>query len=307
MLGGISPGRPPPSGAGLATKEVPIMASNIVRRTAAAALGLVLILGGLVGCSDSSSPGTSTGTLRMHLVDAPAFLESIDALEVVFTEVRVHRSESAEEGDGGWITVLPDSLPVEDRTFDLLELVDGVFATLGEVELETGTYTQVRIMLESATLVIDGLPQDLFIPSGFQSGIKLVGSFTINADEITDLTVDFDVAQSLHEAPPGSGNFILRPTIRLVQTILSGTISGTVEPVGIGAVVYALAPATGDTMASSLADPLTGGYMLQALLAGTYDVRADAAGYVAAVQAGIAVVAGQDTSGVDFTLEAETE
>jgi hypothetical protein len=111
----------------------------------------------------------------------------------------------------------------------------------------------------------------------------------------------------LHEAPPGSGNFILRPTIRLVQTLLSGTIAGKVEPFGIGAVVYALAPATGDTVSSCLTDPVTGGYVLQALLAGTYDVRADATGYEAAVVTGIEVVAGQNVADVDFVLVPEVE
>ncbi|HOX27053.1 MAG TPA: DUF4382 domain-containing protein [Candidatus Krumholzibacteria bacterium] len=283
------------------------MNQRIDWRMMTAGLGLALVLGGATGCSDSTDPTSETGTLRMTMVDAPAFLEDVEAVEVVFEEVRVHRSQDAEGGDGGWMTVLPDTLPVEDRTFDLLQLVNGVFVTLGEVDLATGTYTQVRIMVESATITVDGVAQDLFIPSGYQSGIKLIGPFTIDPDEITDLTLDFDLAQSLHEAPPGSGNFILRPTIRLIQTVLSGSISGTVEPVNIGAVVYALSPATGDTMASTLPDTLTGDYRLQALLAGVYDVRADAAGHEPATRLAIEVVAGQDVPDVDFVLAPQTD
>ena len=266
---------------------------------------MLLAVGGLTSCSDTTTPETSgqTGTLRVLLVDAPARLQAVESLEVVFERVLVHRGSEVEElEDGGWITVLSDTLPVEDRTFDLLQLVNGVFATLGEVELEAGVYTQVRIMLESATLVIDGAPQNLFIPSGYQTGIKLVGEFTVEPNVITEITVDFDVAQSLHEAPPGSGNYILRPTIRLVQTTLSGTISGIVTPVDIGAVIYALDPATGDTVTTALADPVTGGYVLQALLAGTYDVRAEAEGYEAATITGIPVVAGADKPNIDFEL-----
>ncbi len=277
------------------------MYRRIMQRAVTAGIGVVLTILGLASCSDSADP-TETGTLRVILMDAPTQLQAVDSLEVVFEKVLVHRSSNAGPSDGGWFVVLSDTLPVEKRTFDLLQLVNGVFTTLGEVELETGRYTQIRIMLESATLFVDGTPQNLSIPSGAQTGIKLVGGFTIDPNVITELAVDFDVARSLHENPPGSGNYILRPTIRLVQTTFSGTISGIVIPAGIGAVLFALEPATGDTVATTLADPATGGYMLPALLAGTYDVRAEAVGYEDSTKAGITVTAGADTPDVDFEL-----
>ncbi len=266
------------------------------------ALVLGLTAGGLTACSDSTSPEDGTGTLQVNLVDAPAGIEAVEAFEVVFEEVLVHQASGAEIEEGGWFSILPNTLPEADRTFDLLELVNGVFATLGEVELEAGTYTQIRIMLERATLTVDGMEQDLFIPSGDQTGIKLTGTINIDPNVITEITVDFDVAQSLHESPPGSGSYILRPTIRLVQTVLSGTISGTVTPTGIGAVLFALDPANGDTVTTTLTNGDTGEYVIQALLAGTYDVRAEAEGYEESLQTGIEVTAGEDTPDVDFEL-----
>ena len=265
--------------------------------------GIVAVLcgSGLTSCSDSVGP-PETGTLQMVLVDAPAQIEAVDSLKVVFKDVRVHRSSDSGTATGGWITVLPETLPVEARTFNLLELVNGVFATLGEVELEVGRYTQIRIALESATLFVDGVPQNLTIPSGFQSGIKLVGGFTIEPDLVTTVAADFDVARSLHEDPPGSGDYILRPTIRLMQTSLSGTISGIVTPTGIGAVLFALRPATGDTITTTLANPINGAYVLPALPAGSYDVRAEAPGYVTSTRSGVAVAAGADTPNIDFGL-----
>lgn len=264
-------------------------------------IGAVLTTCGLMSCSDSVKPA-ETGTLRMVLTDAPTQLQAVDSLKVVFEKVLVHRSSGGDSSNDGWFVVLSDTLPVEERTFDLLQLVNGVFATLGAVELETGRYTQIRIMLESATLYVDGAPQNLTIPSGYQSGIKLVKGFTIEADVITEIIADFDVARSLHENPPGSGNFILRPTIRLVQRTLSGTISGTVIPTGIGAVLFAIYPATGDTVATTLVNSTTGAYVLPALLAGTYDVRAEAVGYSDSTRTGVTVIAGGDTPDVDFEL-----
>lgn len=278
---------------------------NVLRHLTALVLGLGLAAGGLTACSDSTSPEDGTGTLRVNLVDAPADIEAVESLEIVFEQVLVHQAAEAEMAEAGWDTVLAADLPEADRTFDLLELVNGVFATLGEVELEAGTYTQVRIMLESATLTVDGVEEDLFIPSGDQTGIKLTGGFSIDPNVITEITVDFDVAQSLHEAPPGSGNYILRPTIRLVQNVLSGTISGTVTPTGIGAVVYAADPdiavADRDTL-STLVDGSTGEYTLQAVLEGDYTVWAAAEGYEDSVKEDIQVTAGEDTPDTDFEL-----
>ena len=284
------------------------MRSRTMTYILAAGLAAFLAVGGLVSCSDDSIPTATggTGTLRMLLVDAPAGMAGVESLEIVFDEVLVSRcAEEADSADCEWYTVLADTLPLEDRTFELLDLVNGVFATLGEVELEPGYYCQVRITLGDATLIVDGEPQELKIPSGYQSGIKLVGGFTIEPNVVTELVADFDVAVSLHEAPPGSGRYILRPTIHIVQKTLSGTISGTVLPSGIGAVVYALDPATSDTVTSTLPDTLTGEYMLQALLAGTYEVTASAAGYVDSTRTGIVVTAGADTPDIDFTLDLE--
>jgi hypothetical protein len=281
------------------------MNSRIMRSMITTGAALLLVMGGLISCSDSTSStgtGVETGTLRMVLVDAPADMEGVESLEVVFDKILIHRGSGEEHPVDGWITILYDTLPVEQRTFDLMELVNGHFGNLCEKELEAGTYTQIRIMLESATLVVDGEPQNLTIPSGDQTGIKLVGGFKIDPNVITEFTLDFDVAKSLHEAPPGSGNYILRPTIRLVQTTLSGTISGTVLPAGIGAVIYALDPSTVDTVAATLVDPVTGEYVLQALLAGIYDVRASAVGYADSARTGIAVTAGLNTPDVDFEL-----
>ncbi len=269
----------------------------------ATALGALMTLGGVTGCSDSTNPGQPQyGTLRMNLVDAPADLQGVESLVVIFSRVIVHRSAEADSAHEGWFTILADTLPEDERTFDLLQLVNGVFATLGEVELEAGHYTQVRIMLERAVLTVDGVVQSLFIPSGDETGIKLVGGFSVAPDVVTDLTVDFDVARSLIEAPPGSGNYILRPTIRLVQSALAGAIAGTVTPLGIGAVISALDPVSGETVATTLVDPTTGGYLLPALPAGTYDVLAEAPGYADGLVAGVVVAAGQETAGVDFEL-----
>jgi hypothetical protein len=276
------------------------------RLTLTLAALVALSLTGLSSCSDNPTrPDGTTGRLQIFMVDAPSPIEHLEALEIVFKEVKVHAAadtagKNEDEGDT-WITVMSDTLAEADRTFDLLELVGGVHALLADVELESGHYTQLRIVIDSATVTIGGQSHPLTVPSGAQSGLKLTGGWDVDPGVITSLTLDFDVNKSLKETPPGSGNYKLKPTIRIIQTALSGNISGLVTPAGIGAVVFAY-DAVVDTLVTSALVDTSGAYVLQALLAGTYDVEATAAGYNAARIEDVDVYAEQDTGEVDFVL-----
>lgn len=272
----------------------------------ALAAPIAFMLAGLSSCSDDPTrPASTTGRLQIYMVDAPAAYDDLEALEVIFKEVKVHAASDAEDnatdGNASWITVMSDTLPVEARTFDLLELVGGVRALIGDVELEAGHYTQLRIVIDSATVFIAGESYPVTVPSGAQSGLKLTGGWDVDPNVITSLTLDFDVNKSLIETPPGSGNFKLKPTIRMIQTVLSGTISGTVTPTGIGASVFAY-DSVADTLVTSTFVDIAGAYVLQAMPAGTYDVEATAAGYDTVRATDIEVQAEQDTGGVDFVL-----
>lgn len=267
--------------------------------------GVALLLGLMApGCDDDSTAPEEPGTLRMHLIDAPALVDSVEALTLVLSDVRVHASAEAEgEDEGGWIDLMTDTLEVEERTFDLLELVNGVDAVLGETELAPGTYTQIRLIIEEATLTRAGTTHPLSIPSGMQTGLKLIEPFEIVSNEITNLTLDFDAGRSVRETPPGSGDYRLQPTIRVIQDVLSGSISGTVLPLDVGAQVLAVSTDSGDTVTTTFVDALDGGYQLSGLLAGEYDVTAVASGFQDSTAAAIAVVADETTSGVDFELQ----
>lgn len=68
---------------------------------------------------------------------------------------------------------------------------------------------------------------EIFVPSGTQTGLKLVDGVTITADQETRFYIDWDVRLALVD-PPGLPGWILRPTLRVMT--LFGTLSGTVEP-----------------------------------------------------------------------------
>lgn len=252
--------------------------------------------------SACSTEPSGTGTLQLNLVDAPVPIEGIEAIDIVFSFISVHASADADSGNVGWIIVMDDQTSAEDRTFNLLEYVNGTSALLGEAELEEGHYTQLRIGIQSASITINGTTSDLTIPSGSQSGLKLTGGFNIDPNVITAITLDFDAGESVRENPPKSGRYKLQPTIRMIETILSGTISGTVTPDTLRTLVTAYEAGTTTVVTSTYTDTLTGDYMLQALLEGAYDLEAAAEGYDPSTEAGVTVIAGQDNPDHDFTL-----
>jgi hypothetical protein len=251
----------------------------------------------------TTSPQGKTGTLKMTLVDAPILGADVDAVTITVSRVEVHRETAEDEPSSGWIEVGGDEgSSLDVRTFNLLELVGGVEALLGTTELEAGTYTQIRLFVDDATITTNGEEVPLRIPSAEQTGIKLIHPFEIRPDELTELTLDFDVERSVHEAPPGSGNFMMRPTIRVVQTALSGSVAGVVSPAGVGAVVNVYEAGTTNLVTTAHVDEASGAYAVRGLLAGTYDIQVVADGFVTASRTGVTVVAGTESGGLDFTL-----
>ena len=277
---------------------------NRIRKTwIGGLLSAVVLTLGLAACS-STDPSES-GSLQLTLVDAPAPIDGIEAIDITFSSILVHKTSSAELDDAQWIVLLDEDLSDAERTFDLLEYVNGASAVLGSASLESGHYSQIRIIIESATITIDGVESDLTILSGTVSGLKLTHAFTIDANVITEIILDFDAGESVSEVPAGSGNYRLQPTIRSVTEVISGTISGNVTPRGIDAMVIAYEAGTTVAITSTYVDEETGDYVLPALLAGSYDLEAVAEGYVTGTEAGVTVTAQADTGDHDFVLIAD--
>lgn len=170
-----------------------------------------LLLAGAAACS--SKPGY----LSVHLVDAPGDYEQVN-LHVVRVEVN---------GPGGWTT-----LSEPDQTYDLLTLRGGVFATLAPTaSLPAGHYTQVRLVLGPGNTVkpTGGVLEDLVVPSGLQSGLKIVCDTNLGEGETRDVFIDLDAERSVFLHETGSGKYILRPVVHCVDQIATGAISGQID------------------------------------------------------------------------------
>ena len=124
------------------------------------------------------------------------------------------------------------------KQIDLLVLKSGLIELLlGEENLPAGHYNWIRLKVEAELGVLDsyielddGSIHSLWIPSGSQTGLKLINGFDILAGGFADFTIDFNLRKSVHN-PSGIGDdYILKPALRIVDNSLAGSIKGTIDP-----------------------------------------------------------------------------
>lgn len=213
----------------------------------------------IAGCTESTSPETAKGDIKITMVDAPA---SYDAVNIVVTRVEVHKSGG--DDNSGWIVINNNT-----ATYDLLTLRNGVSAVIGNSQLDVGKYTQIRLIVgEGSTVVVNGVTHLLEIPSGENSGLKLNHSFEIYPGILYELLLDFDAGRSI--VLSGNGQYKLKPVIRLIPMQISGSISGIINPVIAAEYVYAI---NGTDTAGTIVNPFTGSFKLMALLQQNYRIE----------------------------------
>jgi hypothetical protein len=216
-----------------------------------------------IGCGGSGGGSSSgMGTLSMSLADAPD--PSTSAVNVTIDKVEANV-------DGNWQQI---NTATPAFSGDLLTLAKTT-SPLGTTQLPTGHYTQVRLFVSSATLTDSTGTHDVTIPSGSQTGLKVLVDYDINAGDVTNVLLDFDVNHSI--VSTGSGKFMLKPVVRGSVQVLSGTVTGTVVD-GSGAVQGATVTLTPSGQAPSATDPsvLTlsdGTFKVWGVMPSTYDVN----------------------------------
>jgi len=196
--------------------------------------------GGGSGDSAVSSSEADQGTLQLALVDASS--GSYKAVYVTIARVEVHLGGD-EDDNGNWLVVAEPN-----KTYNLLELVNGVFATLSEdddpIYLDAGLYSQMRLIIElwvpstgqnilsqdhpHANYVIDEDDNEIHklkVPSDV---VKIVKGFEINANQTTELILDFDAMRSVVTRGNSGKDYILKPTIKVRTESEAVIVKGTV-------------------------------------------------------------------------------
>lgn len=280
-------------------------------RNALLALPLPLLIAACGGGDGGTNAGS--GTLHVSMTDAPAC--GFDHVYVTVNKVRVHASASAADNDGGWT----DIALTAPQKVDLLSLTNGLLTDLGSAPLAAGQYQQLRLVLapnQSNTLANSVVPtggteQPLATPSGAQSGYKIIQPFTVQADTLVDLVLDFNACKSI--VTQGNGNYLLKPVVTATPTVVSGSITGYVPAAQAGTTVYA--EQNGHVVRGTVADS-TGKFVLSPLVQsstnGNYDVvivdNNPAGGHATGVIRSVPVTASTTTtvatSGQPITLAA---
>jgi hypothetical protein len=282
----------------------------------------------LTACGGGGGGGDSTGTASLSLTDAPVdgaleVVVSIDGVE--FQPGGGDRIMFYLADTNGTCEVVTTPDPSSPCQINLLDYMGTNRVTLLDtVTLPAGKYSWVRLVLNNDPgyiKLLDGSQYPLRIPSGAETGLKLIGGFKVAAGNQTDYTIDFDLRKSVHD-PEGSEDYILRPTLRMVDNLEVGTLSGTVASsffaggtcTGAVYVFYAGTPNAPDDE-DGVDDPITTamvpadgvyGYTVGFLAEGDYLVAftCDAAADVSAVdnpgvtflnQALVHITAGQNT------------
>lgn len=198
--------------------------------------GITALAAAVAACGGGgSSDSDATGTASIGLTDAP--VTDLTEVNLNITSVEVKPSE------GQSITVQIETEDGENAlNINLLDFQGGKVAQLFEdQEFPAGQYDWIRLHLGANPYVKEAgenpdAEVDLFLPSGFQTGLKLQGGFIIPAGGSADFTIDFDVRKSIVNAGAkgtGDSKYILKPAHRLIDNTDAGSIIGDVDYVSI--------------------------------------------------------------------------
>ena len=183
-----------------------------------------LLAAGALGLSACGSGGADTGQMKLTAADAP--VDGAQAVVVKFTGIEL----TGNSGNPVQITF------PQPKSIDLLNQSGTASAVLFDQPIPAGSYGQIRVMVvadgdpgNSYITLSDGTMHGLQVPSGFETGLKLVSGFTVPSGGVVDYTIDFDLRKAI-TCPSGQAPACtLKPTERLVDNTTVGNIQGVVD------------------------------------------------------------------------------
>jgi hypothetical protein len=211
-----------------------------IRRSRGHLYGSTLLLLLLVGCgggepATAPSDGAVTGTLgvidvRLSTFDAGGIegsaqamvlgggrledLEDIAALFMTLDAVRIYPA-GADTSAGEPIECNYLEFPIEPLTVDVTELDATLTELLGTLTVPEGDYTHLAIHV--AELWAENTAGELVevrLPGESEPLLKVLVPFSVVGGEVTEIVLAVDLARSLREVPPGSGEYLMIPVLR---------------------------------------------------------------------------------------------
>ena len=253
-------------------------------------------------CSETNESIEELARVQLKLIDAPG-----DYLEVNVEIIDIQYRSSEEDG---WESFESETdYPIN---VDLTELIAGNDLLLTDQVLPSGMLGQVRLVLsDNNTLKIEGEDEliSLSTPSAQQSGLKLNLDTNLEAGFSYTFILDWNVQESIVKAG-NSGNYILKPVIRVNAEVNSGSISGNVVEI-IEDVETAMENVTvgvydsGDEAVTETLTNENGEFLVQGLEAGSYTIKIAQQGYNEYISDEINVTVGNVVSTGTIVLVAQ--
>lgn len=251
----------------------------------------LLLAGGILlfsACLKNSSY-TSNGksSVSVHLVDDPG---AYDKVNIDIQDIQV--KADGDSSENGW-----QSLTLTRKgVYNLLDFKNGLDTLLGSILLPAGKISQLRLVLgANNSVLLNGTVYPLQTPSAQQSGLKLALNTELLANIDYHFWIDFDAARSIVQT--GNNKYILKPVVKVFTRAETGAIKGVVKPASSKTWIFAIANAA-DTVSTTQADTLTGGFMLRGMLPASYKVafHSTAGNYADTTVNNVSVSAGVVTS-----------
>ncbi len=245
---------------------------------------LFSLLAGLVFSFSCSKQESSSIIVR--LTDSPGDYEAVN---IDLKSVEIHANSGTQ--NEGWTTLNSNA-----AEYNLLDLTNGVETVIANDTYPAGRISQLRLILgDNNSVVVDGETFPLTIPSGSESGLKLLINENLTEGITYSILLDFDAAKSVVKTG-ASNKYILKPVIKTITEAQDGAINGTVIPSDLNVAVYAIV--SSDTVSTSYAIEGNADFFLGGLIDGSYTVSFDPgelSGYSGSVIENVSVTLGDVT------------
>lgn len=151
----------------------------------------------------ASAPAADTfieaaGTIQIYVSDLP---EKVEQFLIEVTKIEAYLAAGS---NSRWVDVT-----TSPQIIDLSKVSD-VRKFLGEGQVQSGTYTRVRLNISSASAVLNGSQREVKVPG---ASIVLNRPFRVKAGETTVLHLSFDGEKSLRSSQ--LGELLLVPSVHL--------------------------------------------------------------------------------------------
>jgi hypothetical protein len=214
----------------------------------------------IFSCKKNDTRNAGQPRVQIRLTDSPD--PNVSEVWIDVKDVLINM------GDSGWTSVIG----VHAGVYNLLDFTDGKDTILADANIPAGKISQIRLLLGDNNYIITktGEKISLTTPSAQESGLKVQVNQDVTGGILYRLILDFDAGKSIVKAG-NSGNYILKPVIRIISFVPSGgNLKGVVQPDSVKTAIYAINGI--DTVASTFTDTLNGNFLFNDIPAGAYSL-----------------------------------